>query len=252
MLCSVVLVLASCGNGDPELSEPDLTPTASPTSTLAPEPTAQPTAEPTADEGGDDGSADASQGDGAGDAEPGTDDGAGSDGEGPADGAAVPTPTQGPISGEPAFTASSKLTTVGLDEVFFGDPVDFAAEEASTTWTGLPPEGSRPQCFTVQPATGPAGIFFTVLDGFIERVDITNPIITTRSGAGVGSNEADLVELFGDRLEVTDIDGGREIMFVPADAQDRQFRIIWTTDGATVVSMRAGRVPFVLTSAPCA
>ena len=90
-----------------------------------------------------------------------------------------------------------------------------------------------------------------VMDGFIERVDITNPIITTRSGAGVGSSEADLVELFGDALEVEEIPGGRQITFVPTDASDRAFRIIWVTDGQFVVSMRAGRTAMVTPWAPC-
>ncbi len=244
LICVLVLVLAACGGDDPELSGIEGPPTPRNTSTPVPEPTA--TSDPTPDQAAGDDTA-AGEADGGGEAgadDPGTTDGSGG-------GAVVPTPTQGAVSGEPAFTAASKLTTVGLDEVFFGDPVDFAAEVASTTWTGLPPEGSRPQCFTVQPATGPTGIFFTVIDGFIERVDISNPIITTRSGAGVGSTEADLVELFGDRLDVTDVESGREVMFVPTDARDRQFRIIWTTDGATVVSMRAGRAPFVLASSPC-
>lgn len=203
------------GTEEPTIASPD------PTATSAPEPIA--TATPTP--------------------EPQDPDGSG--------GSAVPTPTQGPVSGDPAFTGASKLTTIGLDELFFGDPVDFAAEVASTTWTGLPPEGDRPQCYTVQPASGPVGIHFTVMDGFIERVDITNPIITTRSGAGVGSSEADLVELFGDALEVEEITGGRQITFVPTDASDRAFRIIWVTDGQFVVSMRAGRTAIVTPWAPC-
>ena len=229
-LVVIALVAAGCSGDDddgvaseeptlgveePTIASPDPTPTA------APEPTAAPTATP----------------------EPQAPDGSG--------GSAVPTPTQGPVSGEPAFTGASKLTTIGLDELFFGDPGEFAAEVASTTWTGLPPEGARPQCYTVQPASGPVGIHFTVMDGFIERVDITNPIITTRSGAGVGSSEADLVELFGDALEVEEIPGGRQITFVPTDASDRAFRIIWVTDGQFVVSMRAGRTAMVTPWAPC-
>ena len=78
-----------------------------------------------------------------------------------------------------------------------------------------------------------------------------SPIITTRSGAGVGSSEADLVELFGDSLEVEEIPGGREITFVPTDASDRAFRIVWVTDGQFVVSMRAGRTAIVAPWAPC-
>lgn len=179
---------------------------------------------------------------------------AGSPGEepvAPGGGEAVPTPTQAPVSGEPAFTSASKLSTVGLDEIFFGDSVEDAATKASTEWVGLPPEGSSPQCYTVQPAGGPAGVVFTVLDGRIERVDITNPAITTRSGAGVGSTQAQLFDLFGERLEETEFEEGSNIMFVPADADDKEFRIIWTTDGLAAVKMRAGRTPGVLADAPC-
>ena len=228
-LAVALLVAAGCSGDDDDgaatAAEPTIAaeePTIAaeePTATAPPEPTATPTPEPQAPDG--------------------------------SGGSAVPTPTQGPVSGEPAFTGASKLTTIGLDELFFGDPVEFAAEVASTTWTGLPPEDSRPQCYTVQPASGPVGIYFTVMDGFIERVDITNPIITTRSGAGVGSSEADLVELFGDSLEVEEIPGGRQITFVPTDASDRSFRIIWVTDGQFVVSMRAGRTAIVTPWAPC-
>ena len=227
-LAATVLVATGCGGSDdePDAGEPEPTlapaePTEAPdpSPTPEPEPSATPTPRPQAPDG--------------------------------SGGSAVPTPTQGPVSGDPAFTAASKLTTIGLDELFFGDPVEFAAEVASTTWVGLPPEDQRPQCYTVQPASGPVGIYFTVMDGFIERVDITNPIITTRSGAGVGSTEADLVELFGDALEVEEIPGGRQITFVPSDSVDRAFRIIWVTDGSFVVSMRAGRTAIVTPWAPC-
>lgn len=169
----------------------------------------------------------------------------------PGGGEALPAPTQAPISGDPAFTAASKLSTVGLDEIFFGDTVEDAAEKASTEWVGLPDDGARPQCFTVQPAGGPTGVLFTVLDGRIERIDIANPIITTRSGAGVGTTQAQLFDLFGDRLEETEFDKGSDIMFVPADADDREFRIIWTTDGLAATRMRAGRMPGILTDSPC-
>ncbi len=164
---------------------------------------------------------------------------------------ALPTPTQAPISGEPAFTGASKLTTVGLDELFFGDPVEFAAEVAETTWVGLPEENARPQCYTVQPSGGPAGIHFTVVDGAVERVDITNPIITTRSGAGVGFGEQALLDLFAGSLEIVELEGGKEITFVPSDPEDRGHRIVWVTDGATVVAMRAGRTAVVAPSSPC-
>lgn len=171
--------------------------------------------------------------------------------EAPGGGEAIPTPTQAPISGDPAFTGSSKLSTVGLDEIFFGDTVEDAGKKAGTEWVGLPSGSTTPQCYTVQPTGGPAGVFFTVLNGRIERVDITNSAITTLSGAGVGSTQAQLFDLFGERLLETETPSGSEIMFVPTDADDREFRIIWTLNGVAASSMRAGRLPGVLTSSAC-
>lgn len=235
----MVLIGAACGGSDgvEANADPTATSVAEATATPAPTPTPEPAPDAQDDEGAD--TAD----------EPADD--SSTDETTPNSGSALPTPTQGPISGEPAFTAASKLTTLGLDEMFFGDPVDFAAEAADTVWTGLPAEGSRPQCYTVQPQGGPAGIHFTVMDGSIERVDITNPIITTRSGAGVGFGEAALTELFGDSLDIEDIAGGKQITFVPTEGADRAFRIIWITDGNAVISMRAGRTTIVTPSSPC-
>ncbi|MGI9622386.1 MAG: hypothetical protein ACR2PK_06070 [Acidimicrobiales bacterium] len=239
IVLAATLIAAACGgDDDPDLAEAEPTATEVEVEpTTEPTPVPEPTVEPDEGEEAEDEGTGAEEGEDSGDTAGG--------------GGASPTPTQGPISGDPAFTAASKLTTLGLDELFFGDPVEFAAETVGTTWVGLPPEGSRPQCYTVQPSGGPAGIYFTVVDGFVERVDISNPIITTRSGAGVGSSEADLVELFGSSLETAEIEGGMEITFVPTDENDRQYRIIWVTDGVAVTDMRAGRVEFVTPALSC-
>lgn len=166
-------------------------------------------------------------------------------------GEAVPTATQAPTTGDPDFTSASKLSTVGLDEVYFGDTPEAAAERGDIEWIGLPDEGAAPQCYTLQPGGGPEGIVFTVFDSHIERVDITDTTITTLSGAGVGSTPIELADLFGERLEETTGEAGPVLTFVPADADDQDFRIIWVTDGVAATSMRAGRVPVVLPDAPC-
>lgn len=103
-----------------------------------------------------------------------------------------------------------------------------------------------PECYKVRPAGGPAGIEFTVTAGTIERVDLTNDTITTRSGAGVGSTESQLVELFGDRVHTeARAGGGNNIIFTPSDAADAAFRVIFETDGTTVTRFRSGRIPQV-------
>jgi len=84
-------------------------------------------------------------------------------------------------------------------------------------------------------------------------VDITNLRTPTPSSASVASTEAQLYELFGERLLVSPkADGsGNSIQFVPVDEADADYRVIWETDGTSVTSMRAGRLPAVAPAEPC-
>lgn len=153
---------------------------------------------------------------------------------------------------QPAFSSADKLTTAGLGSMFFGMTPEETAEALPTLWTGGPEDGT-PRCYLLAPANGPAGVVVTIYNSSIERVDITNPSITTRSGASVGSTEAQLHELFGERLVVTPYaDGsGNSIQYVPVEEPDVDYRVIWETDGTSVTSMRAGRLPAVAPAEPC-
>lgn len=152
----------------------------------------------------------------------------------------------------PAFSSSDKLTTAGLGSMFFGMTPEEAAQSLPTLWAGGPEDGT-PRCYLLAPANGPTGVVVTIYNSSIERVDVTNPSITTRSGASVGSTEAQLHELFGERLVVTPYaDGsGNSIQFVPVDEPDVDYRVIFETDGTSVTSMRAGRLPAVAPAEPC-
>ena len=154
--------------------------------------------------------------------------------------------------GPPTLGDASTISTVGLDEVHFGMTLDEAQEAAGAA---LVTEGPRePSCFLAAPAEGPAGVSFLFADGRVERVDIAAPPIATRSGAKVGSTEAQITELYGDQIEVqarADGQPGNNLVFVPRDEADQDFRLIFTTDGTTVTSYRAGRVPQVLAPTGC-
>ncbi len=172
---------------------------------------------------------------------------------------AIPISTTEPLDrpqpvdlSNPAFSSSDKLSTVGLGSLYFGMDPDVAAEAIPTVWTGGG-EDSTPRCYLLAPANGPEGLVVTVYNSSIERVDITNPGISTLSGASVGSTEAQLYELFGERLLVSPkADGsGNSIQFVPVDEADADYRVIWETDGTSVTSMRAGRLPAVAPAEPC-
>lgn len=154
------------------------------------------------------------------------------------------------LVGEPAFSGSSSVSTVGIDVVTFGMTLNQA--EAALSASFVPVADGGGECFVVRPEGGPLGVELTVTGGTIERVDLTNETITTRSGAGVGMSEQGLNDLFGDRLSTQPRgDGGNTVTFTPADASDAEFRVIFETDGSVVTSFRSGRIPQVTPMVPC-
>lgn len=162
------------------------------------------------------------------------------------------TTTEAPIlDGEPAFDSASTVSTVGIDRLIFGMTLPAAEEALAATFVRVEPDGPT-DCYQIRPTGGPLGVELTVTAGTIERVDITTELITTRSGAGVGKTETELTELFGDRLTSASREGGgNTITFTPVDEGDKQFRVIFETDGAVVTSFRSGRVPIVEPTTPC-
>lgn len=172
----------------------------------------------------------------------------------PAGPAPTPTPFATPmvrvVTSDFAFTAEDFLSTVGIGRVLFGDSLDKAAETLETTWVGMPGE-PWPSCFTVSPADGPPGTTLTVVDGAIRRVDITNDLISTRSGARVGIGQDELLTMFPGRTRITDLGDGIAVEFIPQDEKDLDFRIYWVTDGVQVVSMRSGELPTIEPDVPC-
>ena len=153
------------------------------------------------------------------------------------------------LTGLPEFTSDSSVTTVGIDELVFGMTVSQANIAVGGEF--VPVGETNNECFLVRPAGGPLGVQLTVTQGTIERVDITNPDITTRSGAGVGLTEQDLADLFGASLTTQPSGAGNQVIFTPSDAADAQFRVIFETDGEIVTSFRSGRVPQVEPTVPC-
>lgn len=167
---------------------------------------------------------------------------------------ATPLPTSTPVPLEAptpssvllttAFTNSSQVTTVGIDEVFFGMTPEEAAEAASTDWVELP--SGNGQCYRVTPSNGPDRLELWVVDGFIERLDIEHPDIRTRSKLGVGNTIDELRGQLGDRLTVESTgDGGQVATFTPSDAGDDEFRLIFELEDDAVVRYRSGRVGIV-------
>ncbi len=142
--------------------------------------------------------------------------------------------------------SNSSVSTVGLDEVLFGMTVNAASTAAGVC---LIADGeANADCHYVQPAGGPDGVGFMVTNGTIERVDIIAGTIATRSGAGIGKTEQQILDLFPGKIETTasPFGDGNQLAFIPSDADDQQFRVIWETDTDGVVTQfRSGRRPQV-------
>ena len=151
--------------------------------------------------------------------------------------------------GPPTLSNRSTVSTVGLDTVTFGMTVAEAQQAAGTV---LVPAGPTGRCYHVVPHDAPEGIVFLVHEGTIERVDINSGPITTRSGVGVGSAETMVTDLFGDSIErQVRVDGTVDLVFVPSDPGDRDFRVVFNVSEGQVRAFKSGRVPQVMGDTGC-
>lgn len=151
--------------------------------------------------------------------------------------------------GPPTLSNRSTVSTVGLDTVTFGLTVPQAQQAAGTV---LVPAGPTGSCYHVVPHDAPEGIVFLVYQGTIERVDINSGPITTRSGVGVGSPETMVTDLFGDSIErQVRVDGTVDLVFVPSDPGDRNYRVVFNVSEGEVRALKSGRLPQVMLDTGC-
>ncbi len=156
--------------------------------------------------------------------------------------AATNTPTK--------ITNKSKLAINGIGSIRVGMTV---AEASKASGTKLVSSGStdNTSCTYVRPQGAPEGIGFMVTNGRIARVDVyDNKSITTLSGAKIGDTEAQIKALYPGQIKVTPHEytghmGGHYLTFVPKDQSDRNYRVVFETDGKRVVNFRSGKLPEV-------
>ena len=135
---------------------------------------------------------------------------------------------------------NSTVSTVGLDSVHFGMTVQQAQEAAGSLMVPIAPVSA---CYHVVPHGAPEGIVFLVHSGTIERVDINSGPITTRSGVGVGTPDETVIDLFGASIErEVRPDGTVDLIFVPRDAGDANFRVIFNVADGRVRALQVRAV----------
>jgi hypothetical protein len=108
----------------------------------------------------------------------------------------------------------------------------------------------KTECDFVFPAVGagiPDGVSVMVVKGKVARIDVDTGSVTTDDGAKIGDTEAKLQTIYDGDLQIEPhkyIEGGH-YMTVMGDSASAGKAIVFETDGKTVTSFRAGRLPEV-------
>lgn len=151
------------------------------------------------------------------------------------------------------LTERSRLSLTSLGSVRLGMTVEGGSRAAGTPLVQTSSGGEEWGCLYYKPQGGPDGVSFMVIDGKIVRIEIlSNRNITTLSGAKIGDTEEKILSLYPGQIEVTPhpyVGGpprnGHYLTFVPRDARDRNYRLIFETSNNRVTRFRSGQLPEV-------
>jgi hypothetical protein len=148
----------------------------------------------------------------------------------------------------PKLTAASQVGTNGIGPVLVGMTVA-QAEKAAGRKFDTDKEGPDGLVCLYSKPQGLPGVGFMVINGKIARVDVwNNRQITTFRGAKIGDSEARIKQLYGSQIQVQQHEyrrNGHYLVFVPKDKADKNFRVVFETDGQKVTQFRSGRIPEV-------
>lgn len=143
------------------------------------------------------------------------------------------------------LTADSRLRLDGLGPVRVGMTLDEASKAAGVAITLRPGESGGTDC-TYAYAAGLEDAGFMVVGGRIVRIDagFRPPArIKTLSGIGKGSTEADVMKAYAGQIRVEPhkyVPGGKDLVYVPNDAADRRYSMIFEVLEGRVDSFRSG------------
>ena len=143
------------------------------------------------------------------------------------------------------ITPTSSLVIDGIGPIRVGMTLQ---EAANATGFPMATRGiyDSEACDYYEAIGSPSGISFMVSDGRIVRVDIDTETITTPSGAGIGSSTDDIKALYPGKIEASGhkyVPDGQYLRFVPTDAADQAYRILFETDAdGKVTRFRSGFV----------
>lgn len=154
------------------------------------------------------------------------------------------------VNAQVQLTERSKLALNGIGPIKVGMTVDEATRAAGVKLVKsyAPPHEESPSYF--EPQVEPKGISFMVTKGRIVTVYISNQRVTTIKGAKIGDTEEQIFSLYPGQIKVTENPlggrGGNNLTFVPRDAADSNYRLIFDTgNDKRVKKFRSGQLPQV-------
>ncbi|MEB3290864.1 MAG: hypothetical protein VKI82_13180 [Leptolyngbya sp.] len=158
------------------------------------------------------------------------------------------------IQGQPLLAVLNEpLKTTGLGPIQIGMTLE---ELEATGLTPIPMESQGQgacQYYRLKGNSEPMGLM--AIEDRILRIDVwPGSLIETRSGAKIGSTEAELVDLYRGQLEATanPVTLGKTIIFTPITPGEDLFRLVFETDDrGQVVQYRAGQFPSVTWPGGC-
>ena len=156
-------------------------------------------------------------------------------------------------SGQAQLTEQSKLAINGIGPIRVGMTVDEASHSAGVKLVTGYGDHDEYLCSYFTPQDSPKGIAFMVTKGRIARVDnFSNKQITTIKGARIGDSEERIISLYPGQIQVTKhpyqrlpLTNQKYLIFVPKDAADKNYRIIFETSKNRVERFRSGKIPEV-------
>jgi hypothetical protein len=154
------------------------------------------------------------------------------------------------VNAQAKLTPASKLALDGIGPIRTGMTVGEASRAAGVRLIKILSAGRTEEyCAYFEAQGGPKGINFMVREDRIVRVDISNEQVTTIRGIKIGDPEEKILRLYppAQIQVVTGLIGGRmkRFTFVPRDAADRNYRLIFDTGRNRVERFRSGKIPDV-------
>lgn len=140
--------------------------------------------------------------------------------------------------------ATWRVEVTGYGPIRIGMSIDEAVEALDGA-VDVPEELGG--CDYIFPRGWPEGISVMVVDGRVVRIDVSQGQVLTAEGAGIGTTEQEIVEIYPGQVEVrphkyTD---GNYLVVRPAGPLGAEHRIVFETDGSVVERYRVGVLPAV-------